>query len=50
LLEQAEDTDQLSLHAAGTPLPELATHFQRELSAISARLAKLSPDSDRETS
>jgi ribonuclease D len=47
---QAEDTDLLSLHAAGTPLSELATHFQRQPSAISARLAKLSPESDPETS
>ena len=47
---QAEDTDLLSLHAAGTPLSELATHFRRQPSAISARLAKLSPESDPETS
>ena len=47
---QAEDADLLSLHAAGTPLSELATHFQRQPSAISARLAKLSPESNAETS
>jgi len=47
---QAEDTDLLALQAAGTPLSELATHFQRQPSAISARLAKLSPESDPETS
>jgi ATP-dependent DNA helicase RecQ len=46
----AEDTDLLSLHAAGTPLSELATHFRRQPSAISARLAKLSPESDPEGS
>ena len=46
----AEDADLLSLHAAGTPLSELATHFQRQPSAISSRLAKLSPESDPETS
>jgi ribonuclease D len=47
---QEEDTDLLSLHAAGTPLSQLATHFQRQPSAVRSRLAKLSPDSDLETS
>jgi len=47
---EAEDTDLLSLHAAGTPLSELVTHFQRQPSAIQSRLAKLSPESDPETS
>jgi ATP-dependent DNA helicase RecQ len=47
---QAEDTDLLALQAAGTPLSKLATHFQRQPSAISARLAKLSPESDSKTS
>ncbi|MBV9982728.1 DNA helicase RecQ [Bradyrhizobium sp.] len=45
---EADDTDLLSLHAAGTPLAQLAAHFQRQPSAISARLAKLSPESDGE--
>jgi len=47
---QADDTDLLSLHAAGTPLAELAAHFRRQPSAITARLAKLSPESDPESS
>jgi ATP-dependent DNA helicase RecQ len=47
---QADDADLLSLHAAGTPLSELATHFRRQPSAIRSRLAKLSPESDPETS
>jgi ATP-dependent DNA helicase RecQ len=47
---QAEDADLLSLHAAGTPLSQLATHFRRQPSAIRSRLAKLSPESDGETS
>ena len=47
---EADDTDLLSLHAAGTPLSELAAHFRRQPSAIRARLAKLSPESDGETS
>jgi hypothetical protein len=47
---EADDADLLSLHSAGTPLSQLATHFQRQPSAISARLAKLSPESDPETS
>jgi hypothetical protein len=46
----AEDADLLSLHAAGTPLSQLATHFRRQLSAIRSRLAKLSPEPDGETS
>ncbi len=41
---QAEDTDLLSLHAAGTPLSELAAQFQRQPSAIRSRLAKLLPE------
>jgi hypothetical protein len=47
---QAEDTDLLSLYAAGTPLSQLATHFQRQPSAIRSRLAKLSPESDPDIS
>jgi ribonuclease D len=47
---QEDDTELLSLHAAGTPLAELATHFRRQPSAIRARLAKPSPESDLEAS
>jgi ATP-dependent DNA helicase RecQ len=47
---QEEDTDLLSMHAAGTPISQLATHFQRQPSAVRSRLAKLSPGSDLETS
>ena len=47
---QADDADLLSLHAAGTPLSELATRFQRQPSAIQSRLAKLAPESDPGTS
>ena len=47
---QADDAALLSLHAAGTPLSELATYFRRQPSAIRSRLAKLSPESDREAS
>jgi hypothetical protein len=43
---QADDADLLSLHAAGTTLSELATHFRRQPSAIRSRLAKLSPESE----
>jgi ribonuclease D len=39
-----EDTDLLSRAAAGTSVSQLATHFQRQPSAIRSRLAKLSPD------
>jgi ATP-dependent DNA helicase RecQ len=45
---QEEDTDLLSLHAAGAPLSQLAARFQRQPSAIRSRLAKLSPESDPE--
>jgi ATP-dependent DNA helicase RecQ len=45
-----QDTDLVSLAAAGTPLAELATHFGRQPSAIRSRLAKLSPQSDLEIS
>jgi ATP-dependent DNA helicase RecQ len=47
---QEDDAELLSLHAAGTPVSELATHFRRQPSAIRSRLAKLSPESDREAS
>ena len=43
---QAEDSDLLSLYAAGTPLAQLATHFRRQASAVRSRLAKLLPESD----
>jgi ATP-dependent DNA helicase RecQ len=45
---EEEDADLLSLYSAGTPLPQLATRFQRQPSAIRSRLAKLSPESDLE--
>jgi ATP-dependent DNA helicase RecQ len=45
-----EDADLLSLCAAGTPLSELAAHFQRQPSAVRSRLAKLSPESDLDAS
>ena len=45
---QEEDTELLSLHAAGTSLSELATHFRRQPSAVRLRLAKLAPESDVE--
>jgi ATP-dependent DNA helicase RecQ len=45
-----DDAYLLSLHAAGTPLSQLATHFQRQPSAIRSRLAKLSPESDVDAS
>jgi ribonuclease D len=47
---QEEDAELLSLHAAGTPLSKLATHFRRQPSAIRSRLANLSPESDPEQS
>ncbi|MBV9753012.1 MAG: HRDC domain-containing protein, partial [Hyphomicrobiales bacterium] len=47
---QAEDTDLLSLHAAGTPLSQLAARFGRQPSAIRSRLEKLVPESDSESS
>ena len=47
---QQEDSDLLSLHAAGTPLSQLATRFQRQPAAVRSRLAKLAPESDLETS
>jgi ATP-dependent DNA helicase RecQ len=43
---QEEDTELLSLYAAGTPLSQLAAHFRRQPSAIRSRLAKLSPELD----
>jgi len=43
-----EDTELLSRHGAGTSLPQLATHFRRQPSAIRSRLAKLSPESGPE--
>jgi ATP-dependent DNA helicase RecQ len=47
---QEEDAELLSLHAAGTPLSKLATHFRRQPSAIRSRLGNLSPESDPEQS
>jgi ATP-dependent DNA helicase RecQ len=47
---QEEDGDLLSLHAAGTPLSQLATRFQRQPDAVRSRLAKLAPESDLGTS
>jgi ribonuclease D len=46
---QEDDTELLSLHAAGTSLSQLATHFQRQPSAIRSRLARLLPESNFET-
>jgi ATP-dependent DNA helicase RecQ len=45
---EQEDADLLSLHAAGTPLAQLAVRFERQPSAIRSRLAKLSPDPNLE--
>jgi ATP-dependent DNA helicase RecQ len=45
-----EDEELLSLHAAGTPLSRLVTHFQRQPSAVRSRLAKLAPGSEPEPS
>jgi ATP-dependent DNA helicase RecQ len=41
---EQEDAELLSLHAAGTPLGQLAIRFERQPSAIRSRLAKLSPE------
>jgi ATP-dependent DNA helicase RecQ len=43
---QEEDADLLARYAAGIPLSQLATDFQRQPSAIRSRLGKLLPEED----